>query len=74
MGWVAIPEPGSEFGPCLDEKCGHTDCAASREQAAAKCRVCGEPIGYNRGFYGPDETGRAIHFACIDEELKSNRK
>jgi len=66
-----LPKPGTELGPCLDEACGHIDCAATRAMAAAVCHFCQTPIGYDRGFvHDPDsqETQnikRLVHFDCL---------
>lgn len=45
-----LASPGLPGGPCLDENCGHADCAVNRALAARKCSYCGEPIGYEREF------------------------
>lgn len=45
-----LSEPGTSYGPCLDE-CKHTDCAETRAMAATECYLCNHPIGYERGFF-----------------------
>jgi len=67
-----ISKPGSEYGPCLDEDCGHTDCAASRKIAATACALCDEPIGYERLFFQRENWTVLEHVACI--EKAQNRK
>lgn len=47
MAASAIPAPGTKYGPCADE-CEHRDCAANRKMAGCICRICQEPIGYDR--------------------------
>ena len=74
MGWYRLPKPGEkdqrtgeELGPCIDENCGHRDCACTRERAERICLVCGEPIGYDRPFYF-EEDGALTHFACYHQK------
>ena len=55
MAAYALAAPGSPNGPCLDP-CEHTDCDETRRMAAALCRYCSEPIGYEvRAYYDPGE-------------------
>ena len=65
-----IPAPGTEFGPCEGE-CKHIDCAVSRKMAAMTCRICGEPIGYERGYFVEQATVPpiAVHSACLSDEI-----
>lgn len=71
MGWVALSEPGTEYGPCADTNCGHEDCGWTRAMAEGKCRICGQPIGYGRPAYrDPDQepnTGPVayVHVGCL---------
>lgn len=68
MAYGSIAAPGTEVGPC-EEPCQHTDCAASRRQAAEPCEWCGEPIGFDRLFgYWGDE-GRPYHSGCLEKAL-----
>jgi len=66
-----MPSPGAknfrgeEIGPCLNEQCGHTDCALNRARAAALCHVCGFPVGYETRFY-IESDGRSVHAACVE--------
>lgn len=69
MAWAFLPAPGSkndrgeEIGPCVDERCGHADCAQTRAMAGKVCGFCNEPIGYGRGFFAVD--GNVLeHSAC----------
>jgi hypothetical protein len=62
MAASTIPAPGTDLGPCIDEQCGHTDCAASRQQAAALCRWCAKPIGYETRWY--TVVGGQAHAEC----------
>lgn len=55
-----LQEPGSEFGPCVDE-CAHRDCAETRKMAAAECVHCDEPIGYGVRFYHVDTVPVRTH-------------
>ena len=50
MGYLFLSPPGTEFGPCKGT-CEHTDCKATRDQAAGICPFCGGPIGYEHNFY-----------------------
>lgn len=45
-----LPAPGTRTGPCA-EPCEHMDCRATRENAAAECIHCNEPIGYDTRYY-----------------------
>jgi hypothetical protein len=66
MAAATLPAPGTEFGPCpSDPGCAHTDCAASRTQAATPCGICGAPIGYDVRFYNDDERG-LVHALCLE--------
>lgn len=69
-----LPKPGSEYGPCV-ERCEHRDCAANRAQAQSPCRICGEPIGYERPFFQESDSGQPLvlaHALCaLDEEARS---
>jgi hypothetical protein len=59
-------KPGTEYGPCADE-CQHIDCAKSRSDAASKCRICNEPIGYGNEIYF--EKSSLVHATCLWREL-----
>jgi hypothetical protein len=71
VAYITIDAPGSEFGPCIDEACGHTDCAATRAQVASQCPAGDGPIGYERAFaYGPEGSdlhrdGAPWHLRCL---------
>jgi len=67
MAHGILAAPGTEYGPCEDTDCGHTDCAASRDQAREACYHCGRIIGYGVRYY-TDETG-SIHARCAEAVL-----
>lgn len=75
MGWYKLPKPGQvvrghEVGPCVNESCGHRDCADTRRQAAQACVHCGKPIGYGVPMYMlPDD--KLAHADC---EMKAAEK
>ncbi len=69
MAAGTISKPGDQYGPCLDENCEHTDCAASRAQAATLCGSCGKPIGYEHLFYQRDNWVVLVHAVCVAEGL-----
>ena len=60
---------GTEFGPCLD--CEHNDCARTREMAATRCERCGEPIGYETGFF--QIADNLVHALCEYTALEAAR-
>lgn len=66
-----LGKPGTEFGPC-GESCGHTDCRYTRDMAAAPCRLCGKPIGYDSGFF-EDGSGPLlevlVHAPCLYRDM-----
>jgi hypothetical protein len=72
MAAGVLPAPGEQYGPCVDEKCVHTDCAATRAMATGLCSICGEPIGYGVRFYSqsdnPDPQA-CDHAACVESQL-----
>ena len=65
MRATAQPAPGTEFGPCLEESCGHVDCGESRALAAIQCALCGEPIGYDKRFFQNDNWKTLTHLLCV---------
>ena len=69
MAAGTISKPGSQYGPCLDEDCGHTDCAASRAMAAVECTSCGKPIGYDDLFIQREHWTKLQHAVCTIEVL-----
>lgn len=71
MSAIRIPKPGSEFGPC-ETPCSHTDCGASRREAAALCTICGKPIGFDVLHYN-DGPGQSKHWNCAFVQAR-NRK
>jgi hypothetical protein len=71
-----LPPVGSQYGPCA-EPCVHLDCAATRECAAAPCRICSEPIGYETGFFQESEPQLRpriyVHAMCAFDEVEKER-
>ena len=72
-----LPAPGTENGPC-EERCSHSDCATSRAMAKVVCHYCGEPIGYDRGFYSVGTIGvtdhtKLVHASCEIEAVEQPR-
>ncbi len=67
--------PGSQAGPCSDE-CGHFDCKLTRADAAAPCRICSKPIGYEGRFYlAPGAIGRQfVHAVCLKRRIEKEGK
>lgn len=72
-----LPAPGTEFGPCIvptpdgkgSDACGHTDCAATRAEAATICRFCGKEIGYETRFYIESDTRQLVHADCLEDNV-----
>ncbi len=62
------PASGEEIGPCVDA-CKHRDCAATREMAAASCRFCVKPIGYDVRFYREGNGSGLVHASCWEDDL-----
>lgn len=73
MDAIILSPPGAETGPCLEEGCAHRYCALVREQAGAKCGLCGEPVGYGRRHYGDAELG-SVHATCFEARLEEERE
>lgn len=75
MAAGTLPAPGTEYGPCepknsgrgMQLTCGHVDCEATRRQAAAACRLCGAPIGYDRRYFVDDH--EPVHASCLEATL-----
>ncbi len=51
MAAGTMSAPGTEYGPCVDENCGHTTCDETRRMVGLECRYCETPIGYDRRFF-----------------------
>ncbi len=72
MAGLAIPAPGTEFGPC-EGPCEHRDCRATRAWAAETCPGCGQEPGYERTVTRPpagdplDRGGAFWHQTCLLE-------
>lgn len=76
-----LPKPGTEYGPCVDEKCGHIDCTETRSMANFICNYCKKPIGYERGFYilamdgDPKSRDRElVHSSCYQDFIEEGLK
>ncbi len=69
MAAGVLAPPGTEYGPC-EQACEHTDCRATREEAATPCSICQEPIGYGQRFYKADDwhptVPRLEHASCAE--------
>jgi len=79
MAYGILPSPGTELGPCEGE-CQHTDCAATRRDAAEVCQFCGEPIGYENKFTRArvvtdleHDSWSYSHFICELEAIENSR-
>lgn len=64
-----LPEPGSEYGPCL-QLCEHSDCRLTRSMAESACEICGLEIGYNTRFYKTDKLNVFVHAICREKQLE----
>lgn len=75
MASVRINKPGTKYGPCKNQDCGHVDCAASRHQVESVCPICLSKIGFDRSFTAhPDKRtadGKYVicHTSCLEDEL-----
>jgi hypothetical protein len=67
MAAGSLGKPGSKYGPCK-KRCEHRDCALSRLQAAAVCRLCKRPIGYDRSFFVEGSPLTLLHESCAQDE------
>ena len=66
-----LSAPGTKHGPC--QMCDHRDCAHTRRMAAAVCRHCKKPIGYDVGFFmDPTDPKREalVHALCEYEDAE----
>jgi hypothetical protein len=75
MAYSRIEKPGRKLGPCINENCGHRDCAELRHMAGQTCPICQNKIGYARTFsLVPDETKVIAHHFCILEKYANPEK
>lgn len=72
MAAGVLPKPGSKYGPCKKQSCGHLDCVEQRKMAVTKCVICDIPIGYEKRFYDERERG-LVHAVCLEEEIEKAR-
>lgn len=67
-----LPEPGSEYGPCIT--CEHIDCQETRERARGLCRFCDGVIGYGNRYYSEtsltDGVRELVHANCLEDSLE----
>lgn len=63
-----IQRPGSEFGPCKDA-CEHIDCAATKNDAATICYLCGTEIGYEVRY--SEDGKRLVHAVCLENKYEA---
>jgi len=68
-----LPKPGTKYGPCKKKACGHTDCARTRLDSQAVCRICQKAIGYNVRYYREDNNG-LVHAFCFEKECDDEFK
>lgn len=69
MAALTLPRPGTEFGPCEDHFCGHSDCEETRRMAFEVCRFCDRYISYGKRFYNdpsPRYDGALVHADCLE--------
>lgn len=64
MAFIALPKPGTTFGPCAGD-CPHTDCAQTRAMARQQCPGCLAELGYDRTIWTVDAV--LWHVACTPE-------
>lgn len=77
MAYFILPKPGEinphtkdEIGPCVDEACGHKDCAATRKQAVAPCPICNKTIGYGSAVVFHKSGSDALaHWRCVYKDV-----
>lgn len=78
MAAGTLPKPGSEYGPCVDENCGHRDCDSTRKMLDAKCKYCHEAIGCERRFYilPTEQTGQVelVHASCHEDAIETENQ
>jgi len=78
QGFMAAP--GTEYGPCADEDCGHdTQCGFARRLLALPCDLCGETIGPDVGYFNatPDDAPVwtvLVHSLCEYERIDRERE
>lgn len=77
MAAIYLPPPGTEFGSCIDEDCGHDHCKDLRKQARSICRICGKEIGFRQRYYRDGDSGdwfTLVHEICLLTEIENERK
>jgi hypothetical protein len=72
MAAGALPDIGTEYGPCTDAGCGHRDCAQGRVDLERTCGHCGEAIAL-RLFYKIPETGDWVHATCEEAAVNPDK-
>lgn len=69
MAAGVLPKPGTKVGPCKG-KCGHLDCAETRDRAVSKCLYCQKKIGYGVRVY--QHGVYTVHARCHEEAAERN--
>lgn len=82
-GITGIPAPGTPDGPCADD-CRHTPCGRMRIDAATRCALCRNPIGYETPWRVtplwvyladlPFPLSNSVHTACLAEREKEQEQ
>lgn len=62
-------KPGTEFGPCEEKTCGHTDCAEIWQMVEKLCPLCSDAIGFERPFIHFKPNG-LVHYSCALEQVE----
>lgn len=70
-----MPEPGSKYGPCVNE-CEHSACNVTKKRAALICHHCDKPIGYDTRFYDVGVPGKwsCVHALCEEIAIENEQK
>jgi hypothetical protein len=73
MASGTLAAPGTKYGPC-EGACEHRDCSHARQMAAVVCRICEQPIGFEKMFYDEHLHGKLcvdlVHAFCAEGEIK----
>jgi len=70
MASTFISKPGTQYGPCASDRCGHHACQQQRNIALTVCRFCNALVGYDRHYYhDPEKQYGYVHAVCLEENL-----